>query len=56
LSATAAATTPTTEPSTMSDTARLFLYMGVFALVTLGVYFACEWMVKIEERRQDRRR
>jgi hypothetical protein len=39
----------------MSETARLFLYMGVFAVITLAVYFACEWMVKIEERRRSRR-
>jgi hypothetical protein len=39
----------------MSDTARVFLYMGVFALITVAVYFACEWMVRIEDRRRERR-
>lgn len=35
---------------------KLFLYMGVFALVTLGIYGLCIWMIKIEEKREAKRR
>lgn len=33
----------------------LFLHAGVFALVTLAVAAACEWIVRQEERKHGRR-
>ena len=36
----------------MSDTARLFMYMGIFGTFTFLVYLACLWMIRIEDRRQ----
>lgn len=39
----------------MSDTGRLFMYMGIFGGFTVLVYFACMWMVKIEENRRKKR-
>jgi hypothetical protein len=33
----------------------LFFHMGVFALVTFGIYLACMAMVRIEDRRQAQR-
>lgn len=35
---------------------KLFLHMGVFAVVSAVVYALCLWMVRIEERREARRR
>lgn len=32
------------------------MYIALFGLITLGVYAACMWMVRIEERREARRR
>lgn len=34
---------------------KLFFHMGVFALVTVAVYFVCMWLVRIEDRRHARR-
>jgi MFS superfamily sulfate permease-like transporter len=39
----------------MSSTARLFMFMAIFAGITFGVYLSCLWMIRIEERRQARR-
>jgi hypothetical protein len=33
----------------------LFFHIGVFALVTFGIYLACMAMVRIEDRRQAQR-
>jgi hypothetical protein len=46
---------PFTEPSAMSDTARLFMYMAIFGTFTFVVFLTCLWMIRIEERRQARR-
>ncbi len=35
----------------MSDTARLFAYIAGYSLITFVVYLACNWMVRIDERR-----
>ena len=35
---------------------KLFLHIGVFALVSLFIYGLCLWMIRIEERREQRRR
>ena len=35
---------------------KLPLYIGISALVLLGIYGLCMWMVRIEDRRQERRR
>lgn len=35
---------------------KLPLYMFVFAMVLLGIYGLCMWMVRIEDRKQARRR
>lgn len=37
--------------STPASAGTLFLHMGVFALVTLGIYALCMLMVRIEDRR-----
>ena len=42
--------------TTPASVGRLFLHMGVFALITFLTYLACMWMVRIEERREARRR
>lgn len=34
---------------------KLFLYMGVFALVTLAIYGLCLWVIRIEEKRDEKR-
>jgi hypothetical protein len=39
----------------MSDTSRLFMYMGIFATITFLVYLTCLWMIRIEDRRIARR-
>jgi len=41
--------------STPAGVGTLFLHIGVFALVTLGIYTACMAMVRIEDRRQAQR-
>jgi hypothetical protein len=33
----------------------LFFHIGVFALVTFGIYLACMAMVRIEDRKQAQR-
>lgn len=40
----------------MSDTARLFMYMAIFGGITVATYFACMWMVKMEDRKAAERR
>lgn len=35
---------------------KLFLYMGVFALVTLGIYGLCLLVIRIDEKREAKRR
>lgn len=35
---------------------KLPLYAGVFALVLFGIYGACMWLVRIEDRKRDRPR
>ena len=35
---------------------KLFLHMGVFAAFSLLVLAVCFWMVRIEDRKQARRR
>jgi hypothetical protein len=39
----------------MSDTSRLFMFMGIFATITFLVYLTCLWMIRIEDRRVARR-
>ena len=34
---------------------KLFVHMGVFALVTFLVYLACLYFIRVEERREARR-
>lgn len=41
--------------STPASVGTLFLHMGVFALVTLGIYAACLLMIRLEEKRVARR-
>lgn len=41
--------------STPASVGTLFMHIGVFALVTFGIYLACMAMVRIEDRRQAQR-
>lgn len=41
--------------STPAGWPTLFLHIGVFALVTLGIYAACMLMVRLEDKRLARR-
>jgi hypothetical protein len=41
--------------STPASVGTLFFHIGVFALVTLGIYAACMLMVRLEDRRQAQR-
>lgn len=38
------------------STVRLFMYMAIFGGITVAVYFACMWMVKMEDRKAASRR
>jgi hypothetical protein len=38
------------------STVQLFIAMATFGAITVGVYLACMWMVKIEERKVAKRR
>lgn len=35
---------------------KLFFHIGVFAFVSFLVYMSCLWMIRIEEKKQERRR
>ncbi len=35
---------------------KLFLHMGVFALISLAVLGLCFWVIRVEERRKGTRR
>jgi uncharacterized membrane protein len=35
---------------------KLFFHMGVFALVTFVIFLVCMWFVRIEDRREAKRR
>ena len=37
--------------STPASVGTLFMHIGVFALVTLGIYAACLLMIRLEEKR-----
>lgn len=39
----------------MAGWGTLFRNIGVFALLTVVVYFVCMWMVRLEERRTARK-
>jgi uncharacterized membrane protein YsdA (DUF1294 family) len=41
--------------TTPAGVGTLFMHIGVFALVTLAIYAACMFMVRIEDRRQAQR-
>jgi hypothetical protein len=41
--------------STPAGWPTLFLHIGVFALVTLGIYAACLLMIRLEDKRVSRR-
>ena len=34
---------------------KLFLHMGVFAVVTFLIFLVCMWFVRIEDQREARR-
>ena len=46
----------TTRGTRMPTVGKLFFNMGVFALVTFLIYLSCMAMVRIEDRKQARRR
>ncbi|HEX6909101.1 MAG TPA: hypothetical protein VF142_01825 [Longimicrobium sp.] len=37
--------------STPASVGTLFMHIGVFALVTLGIYAACLLMIRLEDKR-----
>ncbi len=39
----------------MSETARLFMFMAIYGGITLACYFACMWLIRIDERRAARK-